>query len=131
MDKTTLLLVMAGLLLLFIALVFIYVWIGRFKKAIVHHEETAETFPMMCAVIHQNASNNTELNRAVESIIEHYNHIDDFRVYASLLEKLCVHPSTDSKVILRFQKALITANPQFKDQIEKTLKLGLAGRDKK
>lgn len=128
MDKTTLILVMAGLLLIFIFLVGIYVWSGRTKKAPVGIVETVITFESMCAVIKKNTSTNAQINGAVDTIIERYSHIDDFEVYGTLLEKLCIHPSTDSKVILRFQKALIAANPNLKDQIEKTLKLGLAGR---
>lgn len=128
MDKTTLVLAMAGLLLLFIALVTAYVWSARSKKTAPASAEAVATFGEMCAVIHKNTSSNAQINRAVESILEHYSHIDDFGVYGSLLEKLCVHPHTDSKVILRFQKGLITANGHLKDAIEKTLKLGLAGR---
>lgn len=128
MDKTTLTLVMVGLLVLFIALVSLYVWSGRTKKATVVNPQAVVTFEMMCAVIGKNASTNAQINHAVDTIIERYGHIDDYGVYGGLLEKLCVHPATDSKVILRFQKGLITANPHYKDQIEKTLKLGLAGR---
>lgn len=132
MDKTTLVFVMAGLLLLFITLVFIYVRIGNSKQAVVPNEATMMTFSMMCAVINHASSKNPELNRAVDAIIERYCDVIEgerpFEVYASLLTKLCVHPHTDSKAILRFQKAIITANPHFKEQIEKTLKLGLAGR---
>lgn len=128
MDKTILTLGLAGLLVLFIVLVSIYVWIGRTKKEVVKSCEAVVTFEGMCSLIHNYSASNVQLNSAVDTIIERYGHIEDFRVYASLLEALCVHPNTDSKVILRFQKALITANPNLKDQIEKTLKLGLAGR---
>lgn len=131
MDKTTLILIMAGLLVLFIVLVFIYVWIGRSKKEMHVSTQAVITFEGMCALIHNYSTSNAQLNNAVDTIIERYVHIEDLRVYASLLEALCVHPNTDSKVILRFQKALIRANPNLKDQIEKTLKLGLAGRNKK
>lgn len=133
MDKTTLILVMAGLLLLFIVLVFIYVWSARLKKEVVLNDEaTVVTFPMMCAVINHASSKNPELNRAVDTIIERYCDVIEgerpFDVYASLLAKLCVHPHTDSKVILRFQRAVLAANPRQKEEIERTLKMGLAGR---
>lgn len=128
MDKITLILIMAGLLVLFIVLVSIYVWIGRSKKEVPASLQAVVTFEGLCALIHNRSASNEQLNDAVDTIIERYVHIEDFRVYASLLEALCVHPNTDSKVILRFQKALIIANPKLKDQIEKTLKLGLAGR---
>ena len=132
MDKTTLILVMVGLLLLFILLVSIYVWSARIKKVAPVNSEPVMTFETMCAVINHASSKNHELNRAVDTIIERYCSVIEgerpFDVYASLLAKLCVHPHTDSKVILRFQRAVLAANPNYKEQIEKTLKLGLAGR---
>jgi hypothetical protein len=128
MDKITLILIMAGLLVLFIVLVSIYVWIGRSKKEVPASLQVVVTFEGLCALIHNRSASNLQLNDAVDTIIGRYSHIEDFRVYASLIEALCVHPNTDSKVILRFQKALIAANPNHKEQIEKTLKLGLAGR---
>jgi len=128
MDKTTLVLVMAGLLVLFIVLVAVYVIMGRSKKATAVNVEEVVTFETICSVINSTSSSNVQLNRAVATIIEHYGQISDFGAYGGLLEKLCIHPATDSKVILRFQKALITANVNYKESIEKTLKLGLEGR---
>lgn len=132
MDTTTLVFILLGLFIVLIILVVVYVIIGRSKKAVIPTEISTETFPMLCAVINHVSSKNSELNRAVDSIIEHYCDIVEgerpFDVYGSLLAKLCVHPHTDSKVILRFQRAVLAANPQFKDQIENSLKLGLAGR---
>jgi uncharacterized protein YpmS len=135
MDKTTLVLIMAGLLVLFIVLVAVYVIMGRSKKTVSVSRETAITFEMLCAVIKHASTQNPELNRAVDTIIERYCNVIEgerpFEVYASLLAKLCVHPHTDSKMILRFQRSVLAVNPTYKEQIEKTLKLGLAGRDKK
>ena len=135
MDKTTLILAMISLLLLFIGLVSIYVWSGRSKKTVSTSSEAVVTFETMCAVINHASSKNPELNRAVDTIIERYGHVVEgerpFEAYASLLAKLCVHPHTDSKMILRFQRSVLAVNPQYKEQIEHTLKLGLAGRDKK
>ena len=132
MDTTTLVVILLGLLVVLIVLVALYVIIGRSKKVILPNEVKTETFAMMCAVINHASSKNLELNHAVDTIIERYGNVVEgerpFEAYASLLAKLCVHPHTDSKVILRFQRAVLAANPQFKDQIEKSLKLGLAGR---
>lgn len=119
---------MGGLIILLVVLVAAYVIIGRSKRVVSTDTQTVVTFEMMCTIINRNSTSNEELNRAVDTIIERYSQISDFDVYGVLLEKLCTHPHTDSKVILRFQKALIMANPKYKDQIEKSLKLGLAGR---
>ena len=128
MDKTTLILVMVGLLVLFIVLVSIYIWIGRTKKELDANTQAVVTFEGMCALIYSKHTSTAQLSDAVDTIIGRYSEVKDFRVYASLLEAVCMHPNADSKVILRFQKALITANPKLKGQIEKALKLGLAGR---
>ena len=131
MDKITLIFVMLGLMVLLIVLVGIYVWIGRTKKEVPEDTQAVITFEGMCSLIHSRLASNAQLNGAVDTIIGRYSHIEDFGVYGLLLEALCVHPNTDSKVVLRFQKALIAANPKLKEKIEKTLKLGLAERDKK
>ena len=126
MDAVTLLLVFAGLLILLIVLVTIYVWLGRSKKQ--NSGDIPETFEGMVSVINRTSSSNKELNHAVDMIVQRYSKITDFETYASALEKLCTHPNTDSKLILRFQKALIAVNPKEKEKIENRLKLGLAGR---
>lgn len=128
MDKTTLILVMVGLLVLLVILVVVYVIMGRSKETIGSSTEAVVTFETMRSLINRTSTSNTELNRAVDTILERYGNITDFEPYGALLERVCTHPKTDSKVILRFQKGLITANPKYKDQIEKRLKLGLAER---
>lgn len=132
MDKTTLFLVLLGLLILLIVLVAIYVSMQRKSKPIEVEEGTVVTFKSLQAIIANTSTSNQELNRTVDTLLEQYHKIGegqhDFTYYASMIESLCIHPNTDSKMILRFQKALIKANPRFKDQIEKTLKLGLSER---
>lgn len=122
---------MVGLLVLLVILVVVYVIMGRSKETEPSSSETVISFETMRSLINRASTSNTELNRAVDTILERYGNITDFEAYGALLERVCSHPNTDSKVILRFQKGLITANPKYKDRIEKSLKLGLAGRDKK
>lgn len=134
MDKTALVLIMVGLLVVFIALVAVYVWIGRSKQTVRSgHAEAAVTFETLQGIIHRSSSTNGELNGAVDMIVERYGDMRDrgVDVYAALLEKLCIHPHTDSKVILRFEKALRGANPHHKEEIDKALKHGLEQRDKR
>ncbi|MFA6188724.1 MAG: hypothetical protein WC680_05550 [Sulfuricurvum sp.] len=132
MDKITLLLVLLGLLIVLIVLVAIYVSMQRKSKPIEPEESGAVTFKSLQAIIAKASTSNQELNSAVDILLEQFNKIDEgkqaFTYFAGLIEKLCTHPNTDSKMILRFQKGLIVANPRYKDQIEKTLKLGLSER---
>jgi len=132
MDKTTPLLIMGALLVVLIVLVVLYVWIGRSKRKGVEDVDVPVTFASLQAVIHHPSSTNGELNDAVNIILEKFIEVGStergFEKYASLLQTLCTHPHTDSKVILKFEKALRTANPRYKEEIGKTLRLGLAQR---
>jgi hypothetical protein len=135
MDKTTPLLVMGTLLVILILLVVLYVWIGRSKKKSVPESVVPVTFESLQAVIYHSTSTNSELKHAVNVITEQFIDIGSgervFEKYASLLKKLCTHPHTDSKIILHFEKALRVANPRYKEEVEKALRLGLAERDKR
>ncbi len=135
MDKTTPLLVMGTLLVILIFLVVLYVWIGRSKRKSVPEIIVPVTFESLQAIIHHSSSTNGELNHAVNIIIKRFIDVGSgergFEKYASLLKKLCTHPHTDSKIILHFEKALRAANPRYKEEVEKALKLGLELRDKR
>ncbi len=132
MDKTTPLLIMGTLLIILILLVGLYVWIGRSKRKSVEDVDVPVTFASLQAVIHHPSSTNRELNDAVNIIVEKFIEVGStqrgFEKYSALLKKLCTHPHTDSKIILRFEKALRVANPRYKEEIEKALRLGLAQR---
>lgn len=130
MDKVTLLLIMMGLLFTLIFLVLLYVWVSRTKKA--PDAQAADTFESLQSLISDVSTSNNDLARAVEVLIEKFIQIGegtrDYSHYEALIEKLCIHPHTDSKVVLRFERALRSANPRFKEKIEKALKHGLSHR---
>ena len=75
MDKTTLILVMVGLLVLFIVLVSIYIWIGHTKEEVHVDTEVAITFLGMRTLIYSKHTSNAQLNDAADTIIRHYSHI--------------------------------------------------------
>lgn len=127
---TTLILTMVGLLFLLIALVFIYVWIGRSRKSSPDSLKAVETFESLSALIKNRSSAASELQRASELLLEHYGTIEPhtLKQYQALIETLCVHPRTDSKLIVRFEKSLRSANPRFAHEIEYALSVGLAAR---
>lgn len=130
---TTLILTLVGLLFLLILLVFIYVWIGRTRSNTANPSETVETFESLSAIIKNRSSSTQQLHYAVEKILNDFVSITPHthKHYQDLIETLCLHPRTDSKLILRFEKGLRAANPQHNDEIEYALRLGLAARDKK
>lgn len=133
MEPFTLLIAMISLLFASILLVVVYVWLGRTKSAGV--AKVPETFESLQELINHSASSNKQINHAVSVLIEKFIHIGegtrDYVHYEAMIERLCFHANTDSKVILRFEKALREANPKFKEKIEKALKHGLSKRGKK
>lgn len=131
MDKFTLLLILVGLLFTLIVLVLLYVWIGRSKKNSIDDASAPETFESLEAIIHTSSSTNKALTHAVDTILERFATIGDYSRYEVLIETICLHPNTDSKLVSRFEKSLRMANPKYKEKIQKALREGLTRRDKK
>lgn len=131
MITVNLILTIVGLLFLLIALVALYVWGSKSKTPQAAPAPKLETFETLSHIITSPSSSRADLNRAVEAIVSRFSHIDPHTIgeYKHLLEVLCVHPHTDSQLILRFEKTLRSANPTFSEEIEKALAIGLAARD--
>lgn len=130
MITANLILTIIGLLFLLIALVALYVWINKSKTTKTETPKTIETFESLSAIIKNRSSSARELHHAVEMILSHFGTITSHTVgaYKLLVEGLCIHPRTDSKLILRFEKTLRTNNPTYAHDIEKSLAMGLAQR---
>ncbi|OHD96118.1 MAG: hypothetical protein A2552_09045 [Sulfuricurvum sp. RIFOXYD2_FULL_44_160] len=130
MITANLILTIAGLLFILIVLVALYVWSSKSKTVPETVPTTIETFESLSAIIKNRSSSARELNHAVEMILSHFGTITSHTVgkYKLLLEELCTHPRTDSKLILRFEKTLRMNNPTYAHDIEKSLALGLAQR---
>ncbi len=130
MITVNLILTIVGLLFLLIALVGLYVWRSKSKTLPMAPTQAIETFETLSRIITSPSSNKADLNHAVEAILSRFSHIDSHTIsrYKYLLEALCVHPHTDSKLILHFEKTLRSTNPTFSDDIEKALAIGLAAR---
>jgi len=131
MDTFTLLMTMASLLMVLILLVLIYVWMTRTKKSVISDAKAPETFESLSAIIHSPVSTNKALTHAVDVILSRFITIGDYSLYDILIRKICTHQNTDSQLVSNFEKKLRDANPKFKEKIQKTLKEGLAKRDKK
>lgn len=130
MITVNLIFTIAGLLFVLVALVGIYVWSSKNKVIPASSPESIETFESLSAVIQNRASSHAQLGHAVEMIVNHFGTISasTLATYKSLVESLCIHPHTDSKLVLRFEKALRQANPKYAHDIEHALSIGLAAR---
>ncbi len=131
MDTFTLFIAMVSLLFSLLLLVLIYVWISRTKKSTASDAKAPETFESLSATILSSTSTNQALNHAADVILKRFGTIGDYPHYEALIKGICTHANTDSKLVSRFEKSLRDANPKFKEKIAKTLKEGLAKRDKK
>lgn len=130
MITANLILTIAGLLFILIVLVALYVWSNKSKTVHETAPITVETFESLSDIIKNRSSSARELNHAVEIILSHFGTMTSHTVgkYKLLLEALCTHPRTDSKLILRFEKTLRMNNPTYAHDIEKSLAIGLAQR---
>lgn len=132
MDTLNLLMILAGLLVALVLLVLIYVLSSRAKKPLAIAAEVAPpSFEQLETIIHTKTSNNHSLNSAAKGILERFVTIEEFSRYGKLIEALCLHPNTDSKLISHFEKTLRISNPKHQEEIRKSLQEGLAKRDKK
>lgn len=130
MIPVNLILTIVGLLFLLIALVALYVWSSKNKTTPSEAHVSIETFETLSAIIKNRSSSSAELTHATESILSRFASINAHTAtaYKHLLEALCTHPKTDSKLILRFEKTLRMNNPAYAHEIEQWLALGLASR---
>jgi hypothetical protein len=111
--------------------VLIYIVAGRPKKSTEDDSTVPETFESLCAIVDSPVSTNKALNHAIDVILSRFIAIGDYSHYDALIRGVCTHKNTDSKLVSRFEKQLRDANPKYKEKIQKTLKEGLAKRDKK
>ena len=129
--STTLIITMAGLLLVLIVLVFLYIWVSRTRSVKSEPLNSIETFETLYPTILNSDSKNEELWHVCETIMQRYAVIAPNRldIYLHLIETLCVHPHTESKLIVQFEKGLRSANPRYAKEIEGALSRGLAHRN--
>lgn len=87
-----------------------------------------KTFEELSKVIHTSYSSLDELDQAVIEILLRYSKINDFELYEKLLQKICTHKNSSSKLILKFQRGLIEENKTMKLKLDKTLEIGMKVR---
>lgn len=129
MIPVNLILTIVGLLFILILLVALYVWSSK-SKPTSNDPKHIETFESLSEIIKNRASSSRELHHAVDVILNRFGTMTSHTIgkYKALLETLCVHPHTNSQLILRFEKTLRTNNPNYSHDIEQSLARGLAAR---
>jgi len=129
---TSLILIMVGLSIILVVLVLFYVNAGKTSKQKIDEADEVWSFEKIRSIITRKNSSKAQLYEAIELLIRDYsrvNHERPISAYVSIVEALCVHPNTDSKLILRLEKELRMANIEQEDKIDQALKRGLEARD--
>lgn len=129
---TSLILIMAGLSVILIILVLFYVNAGKTRKRESDQVSEVLDFHAIQSIVARKNSSKTQLYEAIDILIRDYSRVNHERpigAYVSIVEALCVHPQTDSRLILRLEKELRMANIEQEEKIDQALKRGLEARD--
>jgi len=145
MDIAVFILIGAGLLVLLAILMFMFFYSpsAKRKKKPAKNPHTSDNkhdsseFDKLVEIIKNEKSGAKELDSAVEKILKNYGNIEkkegliphpQFKVYSDLITTICTHPKTNKKIIIKFEKELISLNPEYKHEINDTVVKGLNSR---
>lgn len=144
MEITLLVKSIAGLVVVLAILMFLLFYNPNKKtpKSVEVKEESAPraeapSLEALRAIIKNKKSSSKELKEALDLVLKHYGNIHaklgirahpDFDVYADMLFTICRHPHTNKDIIINFDKALETRNPEYKVEINNAITKGLNSR---
>lgn len=88
-------------------------------------------------IIKDKTSTTEDLEEAVDSILKYYGTIHsklgtrthpDFDIYLGALFRICTHPNTNTKIILKLNRGLEKQNPSYAKEINDAITRGLNSR---
>ena len=110
------------------------------KKKAKQEQKKRSPFPTLdslVAIVKDQKTTTVELSEAIDNVLKYYGTIHpklgirahpDFNTYGLIMLKICHHPHTDKKIILKFDKELRAKNPEYAHEINDFLTKGLASR---
>ena len=108
------------------------------KKAKEKKERSAfPTLESLVAIVKNKKSTKAELSEAIDQILKYHGTIHpklgmrshpDFDIYGLVMLKICHHPHTDKKIILKYDRELRAKNPEYAQEINDFLTKGLDTR---
>ena len=150
MDIVLLLKSGAGLLVLLAILVYLMISVPKAKakaKAEAEAKKNSKVasvdtkinidFNHLRAIIRNKKSTSKELKEALDLILKYHGTIhpklgarahQDFDMYMDVIMHICRHPNTNKNLILKFDKELVSKNPEYKVDINDSLTKGLNSR---
>lgn len=139
------LLLQSGLGLVFVLAFLIFLLLSAKKKRVQQsaNEVKAVNEPVvdlesLKAIIEHKRTTSKELQEALDLVLKHYGVIPskvgvlyhhDFQIYMDILFSICIHPNTNKKIILGFDKELERLNPEYKVEINEAITRGLNSRE--
>ncbi|QOY54715.1 hypothetical protein HUE87_00245 [Candidatus Sulfurimonas marisnigri] len=91
----------------------------------------------LMAIIKDKKSSTQTLGQALDIVIKYHGTVHtklgirahpDFDAYFDILFTLCRHRNADKDIILKFEKALVSLNPDYKEDINEAMTKGLNSR---
>lgn len=144
MDINLLIQTIVGLVVLLGILVFFLVMPSKKKTQITKksHRNNSSTvkktdLETLRQIIRNRVSTKAQLKEALEDVIKYHGSIPkrlgsrvnpQFDGYMEMLIMICRHPNTDKNLILNFDKDLARLNPEYKAEINDSIKRGLDSR---
>jgi hypothetical protein len=148
MDIILLIKSIVGLVLILGVLIILFLYIPREKKREVQKKKISiqksppkvkQQVPLkeLLTIIRDKYASTEELSEALEMIIKYYGKIHtklgvrchpDFDIYSEVLLRICRHQNTNKEIIVKFDKALESLNPEYVREINDSITKGLNSR---
>ena len=132
-----------GLLVLLAILIFFMISVPTAKKkkkakpVVPVSNKLNIDFDYLRAIIRNKKSTSQELKETLDLILKYHGTIHtklglrahpDFDMYMDVILHICRHPNTNKDLILKFDKELVSKNPEYKVEINDSLTKGLNSR---
>lgn len=91
----------------------------------------------LLGVIKNKKTTTKELATVLDLVIKHHGNIakkigirthPDFDIYVDIILTICRHTNTNKNIIVKFDKELVTLNPDYKEEINDAITKGLNSR---
>ena len=109
----------------------------KIKRTTIDSDKPKTDLDSLRHIIRDRLTSKQKLQEALDLVIKLHGHIPKklgtrvnpgFDAYMEILIMICRHPNTDKDIILKFDKELATINPEYKDEINQSIKQGLDSR---
>ena len=131
-----------GLLVILAILVFFMISLPKAKakkkaKVVQAKPKVNIDFEYLRSIIRNKKTTSEELKETLDLILKYHGTIHpklglrshpDFDMYMDIIMHICRHPNTNKDLILKFDKELVSKNPEYKVEINDSLTKGLNSR---